>query len=146
MPQAGPSNKQPKPQPTQRTRAVPGLLASPKHHFWRILPKCNVAAVGQVLELEGWSSRALVNWGRALCIRADLLASGPEGGSPDALHTVAQLYTSAINKFEGVLEGEPDMVPAKYRWAGLCTITGSCTIIFNWCTLGGAGPAAPSCH
>eukprot|EP00198_Chlamydomonas_reinhardtii_P004308 XP_001693644.1 predicted protein [Chlamydomonas reinhardtii] len=44
----------------------------------------------KVLEMEGWSSRALVNWGRAL------------------------LYTSAINKFEGVLEGEPDMIPAKY--------------------------------
>lgn len=68
------------------------------------------------MELEGWSSRALVNWGRALCIRADLLASGPEGGSPAALQLVGQLYTSAINKFEGVLEGEPDMIPAKYRW------------------------------
>ena len=26
----------------------------------------------QVLECEGWSSRALVNWGRAMCVRAEL--------------------------------------------------------------------------
>ncbi|GFR52203.1 hypothetical protein Agub_g14743, partial [Astrephomene gubernaculifera] len=92
----------------------------------------------KVLEMEGWSSRALVNWGRALVIRADLLAASPEGmaasaavvaggggaggglgssSSSPVLAAVAQLYTSAINKFEGVLEGEPDMVPAKYRCA-----------------------------
>ncbi|KAG2443420.1 hypothetical protein HXX76_001778 [Chlamydomonas incerta] len=73
----------------------------------------------KVLEMEGWSSRALVNWGRALVLRADLLAAAPEGAAPGsaAAAAVAQLYTSAINKFEGVLEGEPDMVPAKYRCA-----------------------------
>ncbi|GIL62532.1 hypothetical protein Vafri_16747 [Volvox africanus] len=73
----------------------------------------------KVLEMDGWSSRALVNWGRALVIRADLLAATPDGlkpGSP-TLPIVAQLYTSAIGKFEGVLEGEPDMMPAKYRCA-----------------------------
>ena len=71
----------------------------------------------QVLEMEGWSSRALVNWGRALVLRADLLAAAPEALAPGsaAAAAVAQLYTSAINKFEGVLEGEPDMIPAKYR-------------------------------
>lgn len=26
----------------------------------------------RVLEEEGWSSRALVNWGRAMCMRAEL--------------------------------------------------------------------------
>ncbi|GLC43027.1 hypothetical protein PLESTM_001414800 [Pleodorina starrii] len=73
----------------------------------------------RVLEQEGWSSRALVNWGRALVIRADLLAATPDGLTPGGptLPVVAQLYTSAIDKFEGVLEGEPDMVPAKYRCA-----------------------------
>ncbi|GLI71314.1 hypothetical protein VaNZ11_016472 [Volvox africanus] len=73
----------------------------------------------KVLEMDGWSSRALVNWGRALVIRADLLAATPDGlkpGSP-TLPVVAQLYISAIGKFEGVLEGEPDMMPAKYRCA-----------------------------
>lgn len=26
----------------------------------------------KVLEVEGWSSRALVNWGRAMCLRAEI--------------------------------------------------------------------------
>jgi hypothetical protein len=88
--------------------------------------------------MDGWSSRALVNWGRALCIRADLLLAaeqeggagadqqqqqqqggypgGYPGGGGSAMGVVAQLYTSAINKFEAVLEGEPGMMPAKYRY------------------------------
>ena len=82
----------------------------------------------QVVEMEGWSSRALVNWGRALCIRADLMLTAEQeqqqqqggysgGGASPTMSVVAQLYTSAINKFEAVLEGEPGMMPAKYRCA-----------------------------
>jgi hypothetical protein len=62
----------------------------------------------RALEAEGWSSRALVNWGRAMCLRAEL-AEAPEA--------VEKLYRAAIDKFEAVLEEEPGMVPAKFRCA-----------------------------
>lgn len=66
-----------------------------------------------VLEVEGWSSRALVNWGKALTGRAELAAErgagrGEGGGA-------VKLYTAAITKFEAVLEEEPDNLVAKYR-------------------------------
>ncbi|EFJ48920.1 hypothetical protein VOLCADRAFT_90230 [Volvox carteri f. nagariensis] len=91
-------------------------------------------------------AKALGNLGNALLARGELkaayleaLRSGPPPSSPseaatqrdaeramtgeaNALLTDAgvmflKLYTSAIDKFEGVLEGEPGMVPAKYRCA-----------------------------
>ncbi len=63
----------------------------------------------KVLELEGgWSSRGLVNWGRAMCLRAELA---------DSNELAAQLYNSALDKFEAVLEEDPGMVTAKYRAA-----------------------------
>eukprot|EP00798_Chlamydomonas_sp_ICE-L_P015825 gene15825-21948_t len=62
----------------------------------------------RVLEVEGWSSRALVNWGRAMCMRAELA---------DSSDLAAQLFGSALDKFEAVLEEEPDMTTAKYRAA-----------------------------
>lgn len=34
----------------------------------------------RVLEKEGWSSRALVNWGRAMCLRAELADSAELAG------------------------------------------------------------------
>jgi hypothetical protein len=56
-----------------------------------------------VLELEGWSSRALVNWGRAMCIRAQLTSD----------RSLAQkLYRAALDKFEAVLEEEPGEMSA----------------------------------
>jgi hypothetical protein len=61
----------------------------------------------RVLEGEGWSSRALVNWGRAMCLRAEMA---------DSPALVEKLYQAAIDKFEAVLEEEPGMVPAKFRW------------------------------
>ena len=47
-----------------------------------------------------------VNWGRAMCLRAELAQSDDLAG---------QLYTSALDKFEAVLEEDPQMVMAKYR-------------------------------
>jgi hypothetical protein len=55
-------------------------------------------AVLQVVENEGWSSRALVNWGRALCIRAELSTQAD---------VIEKLYRAALDKFEAVLEQEP---------------------------------------
>lgn len=52
-----------------------------------------------VLEQEGWSSRALVNWGRAMCLRAELSSGQKE--------VVQKLYRAALDKFEAVLEEEP---------------------------------------
>lgn len=62
----------------------------------------------RVLEVDGWSSRALVNWGKAMVARAEL-----------ALDTEAatKLYNAAIDKFEAVLEEDPGLVVAKYRCA-----------------------------
>lgn len=59
-----------------------------------------------VLEQEGWSSRALVNWGKAMVGRAELARDG------DAAE---RLYGAAIDKYEAVLEEEPDSVVTKYR-------------------------------
>lgn len=52
--------------------------------------------------------RALVNWGKALVGRAEL-----------AVERVAasKLYNAAIDKFEAVLEEDPEMLVAKYRCA-----------------------------
>lgn len=73
----------------------------------------------RVLEVEDWSSRALVNWGRAMAIRAEL-AEAPE--------VAEKLYEAAIKKFDAVLREEEaneandpkaavSMVTAKYRCA-----------------------------
>ena len=47
-----------------------------------------------------------VNWGRAMCIRAELA---------DSQDVAVQLYGSALDKFEAVLEEDPSMAMAKYR-------------------------------
>lgn len=52
-----------------------------------------------VLEVDVWSSRALVNWGRAMCLRAELSWGQRE--------VVQKLYRAALDKFEAVLEEEP---------------------------------------
>ncbi len=65
-------------------RSLSRLLAPPAAHSTQV---------------EGWSNRALVNWGRAMCIRAELSASQPE--------VVQKLYRAALDKFEAVLEEEP---------------------------------------
>lgn len=62
----------------------------------------------RVLEVDGWSSRALVNWGKAMVGRAEL--------SADTAAAI-KLYNAAIDKFEAVLEEDPGMVVAKYRCA-----------------------------
>jgi hypothetical protein len=73
-----------------------------------------------VLEVDGWSSRALVNWGKALVGRAEL--------SVDAT-AATKLYNAAIDKFEAVLEEDPGLLVAKYRCAlamqGLAGLKGS---------------------
>ncbi len=82
-----------------------------------------------MLEGEGWSSRALVNWGRAMCLRAEMA---------DSPVLVEKLYQAAIDKFEAVLEEEPGMVPAKFRW-GRCAgvVVGGGAVV-----VGGAGHGA----
>lgn len=62
----------------------------------------------RVLEVDGWSSRALVNWGKALVGRAELAVDRS---------AATKLYNAAIDKFEAVLEEDPGMVVAKYRCA-----------------------------
>lgn len=52
--------------------------------------------------------RALVNWGKALVGRAELAAD--RGAA-------SKLYNAAIDKFEAVLEEDPEMLVAKYRCA-----------------------------
>ena len=59
-----------------------------------------------VLEVEGWSSRALVNWGKAMTARAELARDR---------EAAVKLYAAAIDKFEAVLEEEEDDGVAKYR-------------------------------
>jgi hypothetical protein len=70
--------------------------------------------------VDGWSSRALVNWGKALVGRAEL--------SVDAT-AATKLYNAAIDKFEAVLEEDPGLLVAKYRCAlamqGLAGLKGS---------------------
>jgi hypothetical protein len=61
-----------------------------------------------VLEAEGWSSRALVNWGRAMTGRAALAGPG---------EAAEKLYNAAIDKFEAVLSEEPGLAVAQYRCA-----------------------------
>jgi hypothetical protein len=61
-----------------------------------------------VLEAEGWSSRALINWGKAMTGRAQL-AVQPEAAE--------KLYNAAIDKFEAVLAEEPGLAVAQYRCA-----------------------------
>uniref|UniRef100_A0A383VRZ9 Uncharacterized protein n=1 Tax=Tetradesmus obliquus TaxID=3088 RepID=A0A383VRZ9_TETOB len=62
----------------------------------------------RVLEVDGWSSRALVNWGKALVGRAELAIDAS---------AATKLYNAAIDKFEAVLEEDPELVVAKYRCA-----------------------------
>eukprot|EP00879_Flechtneria_rotunda_P007727 GHRR01008100.1.p1 GENE.GHRR01008100.1~~GHRR01008100.1.p1 ORF type:complete len:494 (+),score=215.03 GHRR01008100.1:203-1483(+) len=62
----------------------------------------------RVLEVDGWSSRALVNWGKAMVGRAELAVDQ---------QAAKKLYNAAIDKYEAVLEEEPGMVVAKYRCA-----------------------------
>jgi hypothetical protein len=73
-----------------------------------------------VLEVDGWSSRALVNWGKALVGRAELAVD---------VTAATKLYNAAIDKFEAVLEEDPGLVVAKYRCAlamqGLAGLKGS---------------------
>lgn len=54
------------------------------------------------------NTRALVNWGKALVGRAELASDRTAG---------RKLYNAAIDKFEAVLEEDPDMLVAKYRCA-----------------------------
>jgi hypothetical protein len=49
-----------------------------------------------------------VNWGKALVGRAELAADQ---------NAAVKLYNAAIDKFEAVLEEDPDMLVAKYRCA-----------------------------
>jgi len=61
-----------------------------------------------VLEADGWSSRALINWGKAMTGRAQL------AGQSEAAE---KLYNAAIDKFEAVLSEEPGLAVAQYRCA-----------------------------
>jgi hypothetical protein len=89
-----------------------------KLHAAVIYVPCRSEAVGlltrageifrRVLEVDGWSSRALVNWGKALVGRAELAADAA---------AATKLYNAAIDKFEAVLEEDPGLVVAKYRCA-----------------------------
>eukprot|EP00775_Hariotina_reticulata_P004825 gene4825-5073_t len=76
----------------------------------------------RVLEIDGWSSRALVNWGKAMVGRAELAAEQT---------AAVKLYNAAIDKFEAVLEEDPGMVVARYRCAlamlGLAAVLGTQT-------------------
>ena len=56
-----------------------------------------------------------VNWGRAMCLRAELAET-------DDL--ACQLYSSALDKFEAVLEEEPGLVAARYA-----AVQGRCFIL-----------------
>jgi hypothetical protein len=86
----------------------------------------------RVLEVDGWSSRALVNWGKALVGRAELALD---------VTAATKLYNAAIDKFEAVLEEDPGLVVAKYRCAlamqGLAGLQ-------NPAAAGGGGSAAGS--
>jgi hypothetical protein len=61
-----------------------------------------------VLEADGWSSRALINWGKAMTGRAELAGQG---------EAAEKLYNAAIDKFEAVLSEEPGLAVAQYRCA-----------------------------
>lgn len=61
-----------------------------------------------VCALLPFPRRALVNWGKALVGRAELAAD--RGAA-------SKLYNAAIDKFEAVLEEDPEMLVAKYRCA-----------------------------
>lgn len=61
-----------------------------------------------VLSVCALPRRALVNWGKALVGRAELAAD--RGAA-------SKLYNAAIDKFEAVLEEDPEMLVAKYRCA-----------------------------
>ena len=60
----------------------------------------------KVLEIEGWSNRALVNWGRAMCLRAEIAVNS---------QAAAKLYRAAIDKFEAVSEEDGTAILAKFR-------------------------------
>lgn len=84
-----------------------------------------------VLEADGWSSRALVNWGKAMTGRA-ALAVQPEAAE--------KLYNAAIDKFEAVLAEEPGLAVAQYRWGPgmVCTLRA-----YVVCSRARTAPAAP---
>lgn len=92
----------------------------------------------QVMELNGWSSRALVNWGRAMCVRAELAYDADtaaaaqsnlpawqqqqqQGRGRGGTGIAEQLYQKAIDKFEAVLEAEPDKIAVKVGIGGPLT-------------------------
>ncbi len=64
-----------------------------------------------------------MNWGKALVGRAELAADRV---------AAAKLYNAAIDKFEAVLEEDPEMLVAKYRCAlamqvNCFSLPGSCS-------------------
>lgn len=67
--------------------------------------------------------RALVNWGKALVGRAELAAD----------HGAAsKLYNAAIDKFEAVLEEDPEMLVAKYRCALAMQVRRAVAVVALW--------------
>ena len=87
-----------------------------------------------VLEADGWSSRALINWGRAMTGRAALAGGG---------EAAEKLYGAAIDKFEAVLAEEPGLPVAQYRCA-LAMRGLAATLAANAsAAAGGGGRAAP---
>lgn len=103
------------------------------------------------MELNGWSSRALVNWGRAMCVRAELAydadtAAAVQSGLPDwqqqqqrggggsgsasGTGIAEQLYQKAIDKFEAVLEAEPDKTAVKVGWQDM--LNGNLEFADSW--------------
>jgi hypothetical protein len=68
-----------------------------------VLKHVSAWAFGHLLQL---CFTEQVNWGRAMALRAEL--------AEDA-DLATQLYNSALDKFEAVLEEEPNMVTAKNR-------------------------------
>ena len=63
-----------------------------------------------------------MNWGRAMCLRAELA---------DSDELAVQLYNSALDKFEAVLEEEPDMILAKYRSAAVGRTTNDLWVLYD---------------
>ena len=69
-----------------------------------------------VLEADPGQARAFLNWGRVVCLRAELARDGSGGdGDPAA---AAALFTNAADKFDAALDLEPQSA-ATLRLAGL---------------------------